>query len=202
MLFFADLTFRIVLGLILDQITHAIPDADQTFDSVLCCGRNLHGVHAAVFPVVHLTIHDGITEIAGIGIGRDGSVFFLSFWIVLLIYWNLCPDIVDGPGKHLTQVLAFKGQTGGFHSVRAADFLHLTHNHVRVVHKVLVHLQPVLCGVQMHPIGHDISHPVMLLEKENVRCDFRAGGTLEGVVGQSNGSNQLGPLGNVFPNSR
>ena len=50
----------------------------------------------------------------------------------------------------------------------------------------------------MHPIGGDVGQTVALLEKEDVRSDFRACRTFEGVVGQSDSSDQLGPLRNIF----
>ena len=50
----------------------------------------------------------------------------------------------------------------------------------------------------MHPVRLDIHHAIPLLEEDDIGGHFRAGGTLEGIVGQTDGTQKVSPLGNVF----
>ena len=111
-------------------------------------------------------------------------------------------DVLDGSGKQISQFLPLVGQTGGLRAEGAADQLHLTQNHILVLDKVAVHGDAVGVPVQIHPIGRVVDEPVPLLQEENIRGHVRARGPLEGVVGQTDGPQQLSPLCDVFPHGR
>ena len=74
----------IPLGLVVNELTHTVPEVDHATDAVFCGNRYLHGIHAAVFPEVHLAIDDGVTEVSHIGIGRNGAVIFFQFLMLIL----------------------------------------------------------------------------------------------------------------------
>ena len=188
-----------VLGLVLNERPHTVPDADQPLDAVGRRHRHLYRVHAAVFPVVHLAVHDGIAEIPYLRVRGDGLVLALDFRVVHDILGDGALDILNGGGKLFSQVPPLNGQAGGFRPIGAADLPHFAHDHLRVVNKILVHFQPVCVGVQVYPIRFLAGEGVPLLQKEDVAGHIRARGVLEGVVGQTDGPQQVGALGKVLP---
>ena len=84
--------------------------------------------------------------------------------------------------------------------MRPTDHLYVAQHHFRVVHKIGVHPDAIGVGGQMHPIGLNVNQTVSLLEKDNVRCDLRAGSGLEGVVRQPDSTEQVGSLRNILSN--
>ena len=50
----------------------------------------------------------------------------------------------------------------------------------------------------MYPIGFDLNGSVPLLKKDNIRNDIRTGVGAERIVGQTNGSQQFGPLSDIL----
>ena len=67
-----------------------------------------------------------------------------------------------------------------------------------MLHKIAVHRNAVLIGIKVYPIWLDVCNAVTLLQKENVTCNLCACVCSKSVVGQSDGSEQLGSLGNIF----
>ena len=57
-----------------DKLPHALPQADHTLNSLNGSSVKLGLDHAAVFTVVHFTVHQGVGEVLYIGVSRDGSV--------------------------------------------------------------------------------------------------------------------------------
>ena len=190
-----------VLGLVLNERPHTVPYADQPLDAVGRCHGHLYRVHAAVFPVVHLAVHDGIAEIPYLRVRGDGLVLALGFRIVHDILGDGALDTLNSNGKLVLQVPPLNGQAGGFRPIGAADLPHFAHDHLRVVNKILVHFQPVGVGVQVYPIRFLAGEGVPLLQKEDVAGHIRSRGVLESVVGQADGPQQVGALGKVLPHS-
>lgn len=85
-LLFPDLFVAIIFRLVFDQFAHRIPQSDHTFDSPGGRGRRVHSVHPAVFAVIQLAVHKGITEIAHGRIGREGRVFFIRHYFPLKLH--------------------------------------------------------------------------------------------------------------------
>ena len=111
-------------------------------------------------------------------------------------------DVLNGVGKQFLQRKVFKGNTSQFRTKGTGDFFHVTQNHIRVIHEILVHLVSVSVGVQMHPRRLNVHHAVPLLQEDNVGGYFRAGSTLKGVVGQANSTQQVCPLCDVLSHGR
>ena len=57
-------------------------------------------MHTAVFPIVHLSIHNGITKVPDIRVGGDGAVFLLVQFLQL-VGLDLRLQKLDGFGKQL-----------------------------------------------------------------------------------------------------
>ena len=107
-------------------------------------------------------------------------------------------DLANGGSEQGFQALPLLGNTSGFHTIGAGHFLHLPQNHFRVGYKVGIHFQPLFIGVQMHPVRLQVSHTAALLQEQNVGSDFCTGSGLERIIGQSDGTEKVRPLGNVL----
>ena len=170
---------------------------DHATDAVLCGSGNLHGIHAAVFPEVHLAVYNGVTEIPHIGISGNGAVIFFQF--LMLIFRNLGIECGYRFRKLSAQIFFGIGLAGAVHTEPGGIHDHFAQDHFRVLHKVAVHSDAVGIGVQMHPIRFNVRHPVPLLQEQNITGDFRTGVAFERIVGQSDGTDQVGPLCKIFP---
>ena len=63
----------------LDVYKRQIPQSHKTFYAGLCGGIEIRAHHAAVFPVVHLPVYNGIGIVLHIRIGRNGGVNGFAF---------------------------------------------------------------------------------------------------------------------------
>ena len=162
-----DFFIWIVLGLVFQQRPHTVPQLDHAADSALCRLGYLHRVHAAVFTVVDLPVHQCIGKIADSGISLNGMILALQF-ILPVISGDLAVDILNGLRQQCFQRLLRVRLTGGRGAERPGHHLHLAQDHIRVVDEVAVHLDAVLVGGKMHPFGFYIHHSFPLLEEQNV----------------------------------
>ena len=162
-----DLLVGIVLGLVFQQRPHTVPQLDHAADSALRRLGYLHRVHAAVFPVVDLPVHQCIGEVADSGIGFDGMILALQFFLPV-IGGDLAVDILNGLRQQRFQRLLRVRLTGGRGAERPGHHLHLAQDHIRVVDEVAVHLDAVLVGGKMYPLWFYIHHSFPLLEEQDV----------------------------------
>ena len=190
----------IALGLVVNKPAHTISEGNHAPDSIFRRNGNLHRIHAAVFPEVHLAVNDGITEIAHIGVGRDGVIFLLQF--LLLVLGNLSVKILYCFLKECRKVGIFVPTANAVHAEPGGCHDHLAQNHIGILNEIAVHADAVGIGVQMHPVRLDVRHPIPLLQEQNIAGDFRTGIALEGVIGQANGTNEISPLCKIFPHGR
>ena len=198
----ADDVIRVILRLVLNELPHTVPQADQTFDAPQGGGGHLHRIHAAVFPVVDLSVHDSIGEVAHGGVCRDGAILLQFIPFLTLILLDGAANVADGGSQQIGEFLALEGDTGRLRPIGAADLLHITQNHFRVVNEILVHLEAAFIDTKMHPVGFNIYERISLLQEQNIGRDLRAGSALEGVIGQADGTQQVGPLSDVFAHRR
>ena len=157
----------IVLGLVFQQRPHTVPQLDHAADSALRRLGYLHGVHPAVFPVVDLVRYQRIGEVADSGIGLDGMILALQFFLPV-ISGDLAVDILNGLRQQCFQRLLRVRLTGRRGAERPGHHLHLAQHHVGVVDEVAVHLDAVLVGGKVYPFGFYIHHSFPLLEEQNV----------------------------------
>ena len=162
-----DFFIGIVLGLVFQQRPHTVPQLDHAADSALCRLGYLHRVHAAVFPVVDLARYQRIGEVADSGIGLDGMILALQFFLPV-ISGDLTVDILNGFRQQCFQRLLRVRLTGGRGAERPGHHLHLAQHHVGVVDEVAVHLDAVAVRRQMHPLRLNIYHSFPLLQEQNV----------------------------------
>ena len=193
-----DIGIGIVLRLVLDQRPDAVSDTDHALDTTFGSCGNIHGVHAAVFPVIDFAVHHREAEVPHIRVGGDRKVFRLRLYVIQLKLGNLGMNVLDGIPQEVPKLCIFISNTGGLHAVRPADHLHVAQHHFRVVHKIGVHPDAIGVGGQMHPIGLNIHQSVALLEEDNVRCDLRAGSGLEGIIRQPDSAEQVGSLRDIL----
>ena len=142
----------VILRLIGDELAHALPDADQALDPALSGDGGIDRCHAAVFPVVDLSVYESIAEIADGGVGRDREVFVLFGQLLRFIFGEAAADALHRLGQQLAQVLIRIGNTGGLRSVGSADLPHFAQDHFRVIDKILVHPEPVCVGIEVNPV--------------------------------------------------
>ena len=90
-------------------------------------------------------------------------------------------------GDHGVILLAVLGAFGG----RAAQ------HHLRVIQKILVDREAFLGPAGLGPVRGDVQRTVPLLQKQDVGHHIGPGIGAESVVGQADGSQQLGPLGQI-----
>ena len=162
-----DLFIGIVLGLVFQQRPHTVPQLDHAADSALCRLGYLHRVHAAVFPVVDLPVHQRIGKIADSRIGLNGMILALQFFLPV-ISGDLAVDILNGFRQQRFQRLLRVRLAGRRGAERPGHHLHLAQHHVGVVDEVAVHLDAVLVGGKVYPFGFYIHHSFPLLEEQNV----------------------------------
>ena len=193
-----DKGFRVVLRLIFDQPSGAVPDFNHTLNAALCRCRHIYRIHAAVFPVVKLPIHHCIAEVTHGRVGRNGMIFFLVCQFIQLILCDFRMNILNGIGQQRPQFLPLEGQAGRLRAKGTTDLTHFTQYHIRIVDEILVHSQAIGGHAQVNPVGHNIHQTVTLLQEDNIRSHFRACGTFEGVIGQTDGTQQIGSLGDIL----
>ena len=162
-----DFFIGIVLGLIFQQRPHTVPQLDHAADSALRRLGYLHRVHAAVFPIIDLTVHQRIGKIADSGVGLDGMILALQF-LLPVIGGDLTVDILNGLRQQRFQRLLRVRLTGGRGAERPGHHLHLAQDHIRVVDEVAVHLNAILVGGKVYPFRFYIHHSFPLLQKQNV----------------------------------
>ena len=189
---------RVVLGLVLNEPPHGVPDANHALHPVRAGEGQLHRSHDAVLPVVELPLDQGIAEVSDAGVGGDGLVGFFLGDLLQVHGGVVGVDVLDSGGQQLLQGLIPIGNAGCLGAVGPADGLHLAQHHIRVLDKVAVHANAVGVRVQGYPVRLNVNEPVPLLQEQNIRGHVRARCTLEGVVREADGPQQVGSLGNVF----
>ena len=69
-----------------DELLHAVPELHHALDALFCRCVQVRLDHDAVFPVIHVTIHDGVGEILHIGVSGNRRADLFVFTEV----WQLC----------------------------------------------------------------------------------------------------------------
>ena len=156
-------------------------------------------MHPGVFPVKYFTFHKTKAEIADRRVSGDRLIILLQF--LHLIFRDLGMKVLHRFGKQVRQVCVLIGSTGTVHTKPGTFHDHFPQNHFRVLNEIAVLSDTVFVGVQMYPVRLDVRHTVFLLQENDVAGDFRAGVALEGIVGQTNGTDEVRPLGKIFADS-
>ena len=200
--------FRLLLGngavwnrcihLKVDQFLHTIAQSHKTFYAGFCGGVEIRAHHAAVFPVVHLPVYNGIGIVLHIGVGRNGGVNSFAFaqlrqLCLLISAMNILHRIMQLVGK----LQSLDRVHGVVHTMSSAYRLLSAQHHFRVVDKIPVDGKPVLRLSGLGPFRHDVQRAVPLLEEDDVRYHLGTGILFERVIRQTDSSQQLGTLGKI-----
>ena len=184
----------------IDQFPDTFPQADHAFYTLLCCCVQLGLDHAAVFPVVHFTVYQSIGEVLYIRVSGNGSVDFLTFTqIGQFCFLVGAVDVLDSFLKLLCQRNAFLGRYGVVLSESRAFGGFFSQYHVWVVQEIAVDGIAVLVLTGLHPVRLNGNGPVALLQEDDVGYHFGTGIGFEGIVGQTDGTQELRPLCQILP---
>ena len=181
-----------------DQFLHTIPQSHKTFYAGFCGGVEIRAHHAAVFPVVHLPVYNGIGIVLHIRIGRNGGVNGFAFaqlrqLCLLISAMNILHRIMQLVGK----LQSLDRVHGVVHTMSSAYRLLSAQHHFRVVDKIPVDGKSVLRLSGLSPFRHDVQRAVPLLEEDDVRYHLGTGILFERVIRQTDSSQQLGTLGKI-----
>ena len=172
---------------------------DKSLNAVFCGNRRRRRGHTVIFSEINLAVHQRIREVTHIRVGGNGSVLPVRDFVNLaFVLWDFSLNVLDGVMKQLRQRYILIGFAGGVETKACAFHFHLAQNHLWVLHKIAVHRNAVLIGIKVYPIWLDVCNAVTLLQKENVARNLCACVCPESVVWQSDSSEQLGSLGNIF----
>ena len=180
-LLFLNVLVGIPFRLVVNEPAHTIPEGNHSPDTVLCCNGDFHRIHAAVFPEVHLSVYNGVTEIPHIGVSGDGIIFLLQF--LMLVLGDLGIECGNRFAKLFLQIPIGVRLAHAVHAEPCGLHDHLTQNHIRVLHKIAIHADTVGICVQMYPVRFNVRHAVPLLQEQNIAGDFRTGVALECGIG-------------------
>ena len=183
---------------------HTVPQLHKALDTLLGGGVQIGLDHAAVFPEVNLTVHNGVGEVFYIGVSRDGGVDGFTVTQVGQFRFLIgTANIFHGIMELIRKAQALNGFHGEVLLAVLRTFGGLSaQDHFRMVDKVAVDGEAVLVLAQMHPIRFNVDGSVTLLQEQDVGYDLRTGVGLERIVGQTDGTQQLRSLGNVLPDFR
>ena len=200
--------FRLLLGngavwnrcihLKVDQFLHTITQSHKTFHAGFGGGVEVRAHHAAVFPVVHLPVYNGIGIVLHIWVGRNGGVngFALAQLrqlCLLISSMNVLHSIMQLVGK----LQSLDRVHGVIHTMSGAYRLLSAQHHFRVVDKIPVDGKPILRLSGLRPLWCNVQRTVPLLEKDDVRYHLGTSILFERVIRQTDRSQQLGTLGKI-----
>ena len=200
--------FRLFLGngavwnrcihLKVDQFLHTITQSHKTFHAGFGGGVEVRAHHAAVFPVVHLSVYNGIGIVLHIWVSRNGGVngFALAQlrqFCLLISAMNVLHSIMQLIGK----LQSLDRVHGVIHTMSGAYRLLSAQHHFRVVDKIPVDGKSVLRLSGLGPFRHDVQRAVPLLEEDDVRYHLGTGILFERVIRQTDRSQQLSTLGKI-----
>ena len=180
-----------------------VPDGDHTLDAIFHRFAQFNGLHTGIFAEIQLPLMQRVAEIPHRRVSRDAlrSLFLPLFRRVhrqqLPVRGCKVPDCL---GELLGQVRARNGRDGIILKRILRAFRHkLSQHHLRVIQKILIERKAVLALAGPHPLRFFHRGPIPLLQKNNIRHHFCPRIGLEGTVGQADGTQQVGPLGQILP---
>ena len=153
-------------------------------------------MHDAVFPIIDLTIYNSKAEVAYGRVSRDRAIFLLTFRVINFVLHHI--DILNCIRQELFQTAAVSRQAGRFRTIWTAHFLHGSKHHIRIIYKILIHGQTIYINAKVDPFRQLIDHAITFLQNENICGDFCSRCILERIIGQSDCSEQLRSLCQIF----
>ena len=200
-----DVLVREVVQLLFDQVVDDLPQLYHAGDTAFGGVGQFYLRHHGIFPVEHFAVHHRVGEILHLRVGRQstpGGFFFGNVGSVHLGGGVLPLDVLHRFGKLVGKADALKGRNRQFlSSVLGAFGGQFAQHHLWVVCEILVDGKAILGFAQLNPVRLMVDGAVTLLQKDNIRNDFRSGICLERIVGQANCAEQISTFGNMLAGS-
>ena len=111
-------------------------------------------------------------------------------------------DVADRFRQKFRKLHICKRLTGGLRAERTRFRYHTAEYHIRMLDKILVHLDAVLVFSEVAPIGIAFYHAVVLLKKDNIRDCFRSCRRLKGRIRQADCSEKVRAGGDIPSDGR
>ena len=195
-------TVRIILKLGINEFSHRVPDCNHAFDTVLPCHRGFHRLHDTVLAVVHLAVHKRKRKVTHRRVCRKNTVRFFSCQFVLFDLGYFGVDVADRFRQQFRKLHIRKRLAGGLRTERTRFRYHTAEYHIRMLDKVLVHLDAVFVFSEVAPIGIALYHAVALLQKYNIRDCFRSRRCLKSRIRQADCSEKVCTGGDIPSDGR
>ena len=202
----ADFLVRQVLQLRIDQSAGGIAQFHQFADTLGRCCVGITLPHDCAFAVIDFIVLYRVAEITHKGVGINVLGVLAAFF--LHRNFGFCQR--GGQVLHGSVDLRFQQRlsetihrigvywlAGGSRAIRTGDYLHLAANHIRVLHKVVVHSDAVGIFFKVQPRLVLLAQCVTLLQENYIRHNFSAA-ALERIVGQAHRTDKVAALGNVL----
>jgi len=177
----------VILGLILNELTHIVTDLDKPFDTVFCGHRHRSRLHTVILSEVNPAVHQSKREVTHIRVSRNGKLLLIGDFINPIIkLWDFAVYPPNCIGQKLGKWYILTGFTDRIKSTKACAFhLYFAQHHIGVFDKVSVHRNTVFVRIKVYPVWLYIYHSVTLLQDKNIARDLRASVCLKGVVWQT-----------------
>ena len=182
-----------------DELLHAVPELHHALDALFCRCVQVRLDHDAVFPVIHVTIHDGVGEVFYIwvcGNGRADLLVFAEVWQLCLLVFTA--DVLHRFMEQRSQICTFDGVDGiillaVLRALRRWGSKH----HFRMLCEVTVDGKAVFRLPKVNPVLVNLNGVFSALQEDDIRNHIRTGVGAERIVGKPNGTQQLRPLRDV-----
>ena len=158
-----DFIVGVIFGLVFNKGTNTISDFDKSLYSVLGSHRNINGFHTTVLTIINLAVIYRITEVANIGVCRDGVINLIILKVLELIFSYFSVNVLNSFRKHFLKVFILIRNASRFGTKWTTNHFHFAHNHIGIIDEILIHFNAVLIRIQMHPIGICVDNTVTLL---------------------------------------
>ena len=182
----------------INELLDTFPQAHQPFHAGLGGGVQVWAHHTAVFTEIHSAVHNGVGVIFHIGVGGNGGVDgFALTQLRQLGFLVGAANVLHGIMQLVGKLQPLNGIHGVVHAMGGAFRLLSAQHHFRVVDKIPVDGKAVLRLSGLGPLWCNVQRTVTLLQENDVRNDLCTSVFLESVIGQTDGSQQLGTLSKI-----
>jgi len=196
---------RVVVQLLVNQVVDNLPQLHHAGDTPLGGIGQLHLRHHGIFPVEHLAVHHRVGEVFYIRVSRENVLLIFgirNIWCFYLNFGVLPLNMLYRFCKLVCKAGALDGCNGQVVTILGAFHRELPQHHLRVVYEILVDGKAIFRFAQLYPCRFDVRRAVTLLQKDNIADNIRACICLKRIVGQTDGTQQIGTLCHVFAGRR
>ena len=186
--------------LLANELLYAVPKLHHALDTLFCRCVQVGLDHTAVLAVIHLAVYNGIAVVFDIRVCGNRCADLLVFSKVgqrrFLIF---AADFLHRFMEQRPQICTFEGVDGiillaVLRALRRWGSKH----HFRMLCEVAVDRKAILGLPKVNPAFINLDGSVAFLQEDDVRHHLCTGVGFERIVGQTNGTEQLRPLRDVF----